>query len=65
MSQTTLSDVAIADRTSEKPGLFRTWVPGRGDRKSDSVPLAITLPVTMAVSLVLWAGLIMAIRALL
>jgi hypothetical protein len=64
MSQTTLNHLAITGRTSQKPGLFRTWVPGRGTQKSETIPLAITLPVTMAVSLVLWIGLFLAIRAL-
>ncbi len=64
MSQTTVSDLAITGRAGEKPGLFRSGVSARDARKPGEVPLAITLPITMAVSLVLWAGLIMAIRAL-
>jgi hypothetical protein len=63
MSQTTLSNMTMRTRPAEKPGLFPAWLSGRDTRKG-SVPLAITLPLTMAVSFALWAGLFMAIRAL-
>jgi hypothetical protein len=64
MSESTLNDLARTTRSGVKPGLFqgRRWDRDSADRK---VPLAITLPATVAVSLALWAGLFFAIRALL
>jgi hypothetical protein len=64
MSQTTLNYVAISDEADEKPGLFQGWTSGRDRRKSDALPLAITLPVVMVISAALWVGIILAIRAL-
>jgi hypothetical protein len=58
----------MTGRSGAKPGLFQGWRSDRDARsreaRSRKVPLAITLPVTMAVSAALWVGLFLAVRAL-
>jgi hypothetical protein len=63
MSQSTVDHMAMTSRSGEKPGLFPTWIPRAATRRG-TVPLAITLPLTMAVSCILWAGIILVVRAL-
>ncbi len=64
MSESTVRHLAMTPRSGAKPGLFQGWRSDR-DASDGKVPLAITLPVTVAVSLALWAGLFFAVRALL
>jgi len=70
MTPTSVHRLALSPIVAGKPGLLQ-GKPDRGcetNKRADdegwSVPFFITLPVTVLISLALWAGLVLAVRAL-
>jgi len=67
MIQSSLSHLAINAMPATKPGVFQPgsiWrATPRGNGHEWTVPLVVSLPVIVLVSLGLWAGIFMAVRA--
>jgi hypothetical protein len=64
LNRTGVSRAAVAKPGLLQPGLPRFLRADRGGNQEWSSPLSITLPAAALASLVLWAGIAMAIRAL-
>jgi hypothetical protein len=69
MMPTSLNHLAMNRMLLQKPGLLQIGpasaaIGDRGPREPRLVPLCVTLPATVVVSLGLWAALIMGLRAL-
>lgn len=67
MIQSSLNQLAMNAMPATKPGMFQpgpVWrATPRRDGREWTVPLVVSLPITLLVSLGLWAGIFMAVRA--
>jgi len=67
MIQSSLNHLAMNAMPTTKPGIFQpgpVWrATPRHDGREWTVPLVVSLPVTVVLSLILWAGIFMAVRA--